>query len=416
MARFTDETTVVPQPRPSGLPPEAGIPQPRPATLLPPKVPGKPGYGHNMTLAALMERQKQIADQQNQLQQGGGGGTIMGGVAMLANTFVNALADRRARKAEEEGNAELAAAYKTIDPNTGMPTPEAMDAIMRRAPDVGLDLYKTAMAMRASQGKQDVYGPVITGDAATKLGLDPTKSYQLNTTTGQYDPVGGSGTNITVGGGDKLTESLIKDTTFYPGALNANLELEDVDTELTNLGTRITDYLGINSNYWRSPEAQRAAVAGDAWIMNVLRRESGATIGAEELEDNRRTYLPQPGDNLETIEYKRRLREEKTATLRYGLEAAAPETLKKIDTAHASARAAREERRRKKREGNPDQPAEPANPDDTTPPPEDPAATPAVPTAPTDYYKTKRPPNITEEKWLQAWDALSDDQKRVFNK
>jgi hypothetical protein len=45
------------------------------------------------------------------------------------------------------------------------------------------------------------YGPVITGDAAKALGLDATKSYQKNSTTGQYDPIG-TGTGVTINTGD----------------------------------------------------------------------------------------------------------------------------------------------------------------------------------------------------------------------
>jgi hypothetical protein len=196
MARFVDDTIGPPQP--AGTAP-IPIPTPAPrATLVQAQVPGaagKPGYGHNMTLAALMERQQQIAQQQAALQQGGGGGTIVGGLGMLANTFVNALADRRARKAEEEGNAEVAAAYKTIDPTTGMPSPEAMDAIMRRAPDVGMDLYKTAMTLRASQAKTENWVTIPTPQG------ESGQWYQ-NTTTGEQKKVGGS----TEGGGWKPSD------------------------------------------------------------------------------------------------------------------------------------------------------------------------------------------------------------------
>jgi hypothetical protein len=44
----------------------------------------------------------------------------------------------------------------------------------------------------------ETYGPVISGDQAKALGLDPTKSYQLNQKTNQYDQVGGGGTSVTI--------------------------------------------------------------------------------------------------------------------------------------------------------------------------------------------------------------------------
>lgn len=55
-------------------------------------------------------------------------------------------------------------------------------------------------AEQAAAGRA-AYGPVVTGDAARAVGLDGTKSYQLNKTTGQYDPIG-TGTGVTINTGD----------------------------------------------------------------------------------------------------------------------------------------------------------------------------------------------------------------------
>jgi len=55
-------------------------------------------------------------------------------------------------------------------------------------------------ADQAAAGRAN-YGPVITGDAARAVGLDGTKSYQKNSTTGQYDPIG-TGSGVTINTGD----------------------------------------------------------------------------------------------------------------------------------------------------------------------------------------------------------------------
>jgi hypothetical protein len=318
-----------------------------------------------LTLDALMQRQK------NAQAMAGGAmqqevTNIPQGLSQLAWTLVSGLKERRAEKEIAAGNADVASAMQKLNYDTGEIPPDAMAVIMSRNPDLGLKLYETAIQLR-NQKKTDAYGPVISGEAAAKLGLDPTKQYQLNLTTGQYDPIGGGGTNVTVGTGEKLTEALVKDTSYYPGALSANLELGDLDEALTSSPDALAGFIP-GGNFLKSDAYRRAQVAGDNWIMNILRRDSGATISEDEWKSNRETFLPQPGDDRETIEYKRRLREEKTNTMRYGLEAAAPETLAKIDKDYAAKKAAWEKRRadQKKAATEPETPP----PDTTTPPPD----------------------------------------------
>ena len=177
------------------FPDTAPIPTPRPAQLIPPAG-SKPGYGHDMTLDALMARQQELAAQQGQVMQQGAS-NIPQGLAQMAWTLVNALGERKAAKAEAEGRAEVGEAFKSFDPATGMLAPEAMETIMRRAPDTGLDLYKQAMALRAQQAQQETF-TTLTPEEATKLGLDPTKDYQRSGLTGKVDQIGGGGTSVTV--------------------------------------------------------------------------------------------------------------------------------------------------------------------------------------------------------------------------
>lgn len=56
-------------------------------------------------------------------------------------------------------------------------------------------------ARSQSEAGRAAYGPVITGEAAKAAGLDATKSYQMNKTTGQYDPIG-TGQGVTINTGD----------------------------------------------------------------------------------------------------------------------------------------------------------------------------------------------------------------------
>ena len=52
-------------------------------------------------------------------------------------------------------------------------------------------------------------------------------------------------------------------------------------------------------DYLVSPEYQRKRDAADAWMLAVLRDESGAVIGREELPQHYPRYFPVPGDSEE---------------------------------------------------------------------------------------------------------------------
>jgi hypothetical protein len=62
-------------------------------------------------------------------------------------------------------------------------------------------------------------------------------------------------------------------------------------------------------NYLQSPEWQKYDRDRRDFINAVLRRESGAAIGAAEFDSANQQYFPQPGDKPEVIEAKRRARE-----------------------------------------------------------------------------------------------------------
>jgi hypothetical protein len=149
MPRFADDLHVRHPPNPTvGVGPITAPP----AQLIGPGAQGQE-YGHNMTLAALMARQKEISDQMSSYQPAT---NIPQGLSLLANTFVDALAQRRAAKAEEAGQAEVGKAWETgFNSDTGELSPEALSVLMRREPDVGLEMYKTAMAMKAEKAKTE---------------------------------------------------------------------------------------------------------------------------------------------------------------------------------------------------------------------------------------------------------------------
>jgi len=74
---------------------------------------------------------------------------------------------------------------------------------------------------------------------------------------------------------------------------------------------RVMSFLGLGS-IGVSPEAQQFHVAAQNWVAAQLRQESGAAIAASEYADALLQYFPQVGDDLQTKNNKRALREQAT--------------------------------------------------------------------------------------------------------
>lgn len=109
---------------------------------------GMPGGGQ--TLAALMARQKQLADQQTAQASSAypGQGTVVGGLGHMAQMFFTGLAQRKAQQQEAEGRQALAQAISGIDPSTGIASPDQLATVMGLDPDLGARLYAEAAAAR----------------------------------------------------------------------------------------------------------------------------------------------------------------------------------------------------------------------------------------------------------------------------
>lgn len=251
-----------------------------------------------------------------------------GGAAHMVDALSRNIQGQQALSADKATRQQLAAIMGGIDINAG-PTNEQIGQAAATDIDFATKLYADARAARSKES----YGPVISGDAAAKLGLDPKGQYQLNLATGQYEHVSSGAASTTVNvGSDKLSDWLAKDTIFYPGARNANLELtrKNLDNALAS-GTDAVAYALDPTGFTVSEDYKRAFTAARSWLMNVLRKESGAVIGDQELRDGFTTYFPKMGDGPDQIAFKRQLRDQRTNSMRYGLENGAPNTLAQID-------------------------------------------------------------------------------------
>jgi hypothetical protein len=82
-----------------------------------------------------------------------------------------------------------------------------------------------------------------------------------------------------------------------------------------NLPDAAAGQLGWAGNFMRSQDAQKYAAAAAAWAEAALRLQTGAAATEPEIARIVNTYFAQPGDDPETVAWKRQLREIFTAGL-----------------------------------------------------------------------------------------------------
>lgn len=75
---------------------------------------------------------------------------------------------------------------------------------------------------------------------------------------------------------------------------------------------------GVFANYMKTPEGQQYRQAQTNWISANLRKESGAAIPVQEMEEERKKWFPEPGDQEEVIAQKRAARVTAEAAMRKG--------------------------------------------------------------------------------------------------
>lgn len=89
---------------------------------------------------------------------------------------------------------------------------------------------------------------------------------------------------------------------YNPAAVNAKTSVENWPLIGGALGAA-TNSLALNANDQKAEQAQRD------FVNAVLRQESGAAIGADEFNNARKQYFPQPGDGPDVIAQKARNRQ-----------------------------------------------------------------------------------------------------------
>ena len=116
-----------------------------------------------------------------------------------------------------------------------------------------------------------------------------------------------------------LTEVQGKATGFAGRMINASKILDPLDpTEASKAGvaeTTLGQKLGPYAGYLESPARKSYKQAQRDWVTANLRQETGAAMGADEMNNEILKYFPQPTDTPQVIEQKRRSREAATQAM-----------------------------------------------------------------------------------------------------
>lgn len=129
--------------------------------------------------------------------------------------------------------------------------------------------------------------------------------------------------NLQKTGGASVEEA--KAGGFYSRAMKANDIYEKQGVGAPSFGREAAKAILPDSwvNQFTDPSRQQAEAAQRDFIMATLRYESGAAIPPEELESQRKTYFPIPGDSEETVALKSQLRRNAIDSLNIGAGVAA---------------------------------------------------------------------------------------------
>lgn len=117
----------------------------------------------------------------------------------------------------------------------------------------------------------------------------------------------------------KLTEQQSKDLGFFDRGAGAEIELREREDALVDFMSKSTGNLPLIGNYMKSPEYQQAEVPAREFLAAVLRKDTGAAVTDKEFEMYGAIYLPQPGDDQETMRLKRAARSRALKAIKKGL-------------------------------------------------------------------------------------------------
>jgi hypothetical protein len=153
--------------------------------------------------------------------------------------------------------------------------------------------YGAPVAGVNAQGEQVFFQPAKGGGAPAVIpGVSPLPREEKPTTEGEKN-ASGFATRM------QEAEKLLS------GDVNANLPGISVQSQKPSvLESGVGFFSETGANFLRKPERQMGLQAQRDWVRAKLRKESGATIGDQEMQKEIETYFPQIGDSPQVIKQK----------------------------------------------------------------------------------------------------------------
>jgi hypothetical protein len=279
--------------------------------------------GPRSTLAELMAKKKMLAEQQGDILAPRPIESWTQGAAQLAQTFVNAMQQRRASAEEATGREQLAGAMAGIDWDKGA-TPEQLATIQQYDPELGMKVISDMVQARRAAVKTltpeeeiaefgaerpGTYQRKGTGDitlvdepAVPEQWVDipapqgETGQWQQSTKTGEKMRRGASGTNITVNPPSAETSAKLG---LAQGFLdNYDSILKSVDAGEMTGGGFIS---GVQLGRGNGGTQYRNLKQGTEALIRIL---TGAGMSENEAVERAQQYEPQVTDDAPTLRSK----------------------------------------------------------------------------------------------------------------
>lgn len=173
--------------------------------------------------------------------------------------------------------------------------------IERTLADLEEAYYKAGVPREQARVKADLdiqqtQQALAAGKAPEVMSIGDSR-YQWDQRTGTYKDITPTADPSNI----KMSEPQAKTLKAFERATFANAQLRNSDSVLAGFVNSGAAGIPAVGNYLVSPEYQRLNSARETWGMSVLRDESGAAIGIDEVRKKLRTYFPVPGDNPATI-------------------------------------------------------------------------------------------------------------------
>lgn len=205
-----------------------------------------------------------------------------------------------------------------------------LDAMRNPRPEYDIMQDKSSGEIVAVDRNNPTAAPVVVRQGGLPMQEAPTTrtikqpdgsevAVQWNPEKREWEPLQAPQGGNAVQAIPKLTEQQSKDLVYYQRGEAALKNLNDLEQALTSTADSLLSGVPVIGNKMVSNEFQQADQAGRNFLASILRKDTGAAVTANEMEEYGKIFLPRPGDSPETLAQKRQARTDALQAIRSGL-------------------------------------------------------------------------------------------------